>query len=66
MNAALEQWVERGIAPERIVATKYKTGMNPASGVERTRPLCAYPLVARWKGSGSTDVAANFECASPR
>lgn len=60
--AALEQWVERGIAPDRIIATKYKKGSDPESGVERTRPLCAYPEVARYKGTGSTDDAANFEC----
>lgn len=63
INAALERWVEQGVAPERIIATKYKQGMNASSGVDRTRPLCAYPLVARYKGSGSTDDAANFTCA---
>ena len=63
--AALERWVEQGIAPDSIVATKYKTGTDPASGVARTRPLCSYPEVAHWKGSGSTDDAANFECVKP-
>lgn len=65
INMALEQWVEQGIAPERIVAAKYKTGANPASGVVRTRPLCAFPQIAKWKGSGSTDDATNFVCAKP-
>jgi feruloyl esterase len=46
------------------VATKYK-GTGPASGVARTRPLCAYPRVAKWNGSGSPDDAANFTCAEP-
>ena len=64
INSALERWVEQGVAPAQIVATKYKTGSNPASGVVRTRPLCPYPQVARWKGSGSTDDAANFVCAA--
>ncbi len=50
---ALEQWVEKGTAPERIVAAK------PG----RTRPLCAYPMTAKYKGTGSTDDAANFDCA---
>jgi hypothetical protein len=63
--AALEQWVEKGVAPEQVIATKYKVGMNPASGVQRTRPLCAYPKVARWSGQGSTDDAVNFVCADP-
>ena len=65
IGAALERWVTQGIAPDSIIATKYKTGTNPASGVVRTRPLCAYPEVAGWKGSGSTDDAANFECVKP-
>jgi hypothetical protein len=63
INRAVEQWVENGVAPAQIIATKYKTA-NPASGVERTRPLCPYPQVAQWKGSGSTDDAANFTCAA--
>jgi feruloyl esterase len=60
--AALEHWVEDGAAPDQIVATRFKNGTNPASGVERTRPLCPYPQVARWKGTGSTDEAVNFVC----
>ena len=66
ISAALEQWVERGIAPEQIIALKFKNPLNAAAGVERTRPLCAYPKVARYKGSGSTDDVANFECVEPR
>jgi feruloyl esterase len=62
MGRALERWVENGVAPEQIVATGYKSRSDPASGVARTRPLCAYPQIARWKGSGSTDDAANFAC----
>ena len=50
--AALEQWVEKGTAPESIVAAK----------LGRARPLCAYPKTAKYKGAGSTDDAANFEC----
>jgi feruloyl esterase len=64
MARALERWVEEKVAPEQIVATKYK-GATAATGVARTRPLCAYPKVARWKGMGSTDDAANFECVPP-
>jgi hypothetical protein len=64
IGRAVEQWVENGVAPQQIIATKYKTGSNPASGVERTRPLCPYPRVAQWKGSGSTDDAANFTCVA--
>ena len=36
-----------------------------AGKVDRTRPLCPYPLVARYKGTGSIDEAANFRCVTP-
>jgi feruloyl esterase len=66
MSAALVRWVEQGTAPSVLVATKYK-GRTPAEGVAFTRPLCPYPQVARYKGSGSIDDSANFACAaSPR
>ncbi len=60
MLEALENWVEKGIAPDRIVASHSSNG-----AVDRTRPLCPYPQEARWNGSGSTDDAANFVCALP-
>jgi len=60
VSNALEQWVEKGAAPNQIIATKYKPG-NPRS-VVRTRPLCPYPQVAQYHGSGSTDDAASFAC----
>jgi feruloyl esterase len=63
--SALELWVEDGIAPARIITTKYKTADDPASGILRTRTLCPYPQKAQWKGSGSTDDSANFECRMP-
>jgi feruloyl esterase len=56
----LEQWVEQGVAPERIVAAHRTNG-----AVDRTRPLCPYPQVAKWSGTGSTDEAANFSCVKP-
>jgi hypothetical protein len=62
MAAALERWVEQGVAPGPIVATKYKDDRVYGT-VERTRPLCPFPQVAKYKGSGSTDEAANFVCA---
>ena len=60
--AALEAWVEHDTPPSAIIATRYKNGSNPASGVARTRPLCPYPETAKYKGAGSTDDAANFVC----
>ncbi len=62
IDAAVERWVEQGAAPERIIAAKLKDRLNPAAGVSRTRPLCAWPKTAHYKGSGSTDEAENFEC----
>ena len=56
--------LEQGVAPDKIVATRFKTDGDPSSGVARTRPLCPYPQVARYKGSGSTDEASNFACAA--
>ncbi len=60
---ALDAWVERGTAPDLLVATKYKND-DPAQGAIRTRPVCAYPQVAKYKGSGSIDEAANFACGA--
>ncbi len=59
---ALESWVENGVAPKKIVAAKYVND-KPVEGVAFTRPLCAYPNIAKYKGSGSMDLAANFVCA---
>lgn len=61
MQAALEDWVERGIAPQQVVATHSINGV-----VDRLRPLCPYPMVAVYKGKGDTNDAANFECRDPK
>ena len=57
---ALEDWVERGKVPARVEASHSTNGR-----VDRTRPLCAYPQVARYSGTGSIDDAANFSCKAP-
>jgi feruloyl esterase len=57
---ALENWVEKGIAPQSIIAAKIEAGETT-----RSRPLCPYPEVAIYDGSGSTDLAENFYCANP-
>jgi feruloyl esterase len=54
---ALEQWVEQKKAPEEVLASHLTNGV-----ADRTRPLCPYPMVASYKGAGSTDDAANFAC----
>ena len=55
----ITQWVEDGKKPAQIVASHATRGQ-----VDKTRPLCPYPQVAKYKGSGSTDEAANFTCAA--
>jgi feruloyl esterase len=57
---AIINWVEKGKAPETIEARKIEN-----SKIVRTRPLCPYPQVARYKGQGSIDDAANFRCVAP-
>jgi feruloyl esterase len=64
ISAALEQWVEKSVAPPTIIATKYNDD-NPTKGIKMTRPLCAYPQIAKYKGTGDTNDAANFLCAAP-
>jgi feruloyl esterase len=54
----IDSWVTEGKTPERIVASKLANG-QPV----RTRPICAWPLVSRYKGSGSEDDAASYVCA---
>lgn len=57
---ALMAWSEKGIAPQSITASRVSAGVTT-----RTRPLCPYPQVARYKGSGSTDDASSFSCVNP-
>jgi hypothetical protein len=57
---AVIDWVERGVAPDSLIASKLVDGK-----VVRSRPLCPYPQVARYRGEGSIDDAANFRCATP-
>jgi hypothetical protein len=57
---AVTNWVEHGLAPPRIPARR-----TTPDGTVETRPLCAYPLVARYTGHGSTHDAANFRCTTP-
>ena len=60
MMSPLDAWVDRGTLPQRIEASKITAGK-----VTRTRPLCPYPQVARYKGTGSVDEAMNFACVAP-
>jgi len=60
MMAALERWVERQQPPDQILASHVSAG-----AVDRTRPLCPYPRRAVYRGTGSIDDAASFECRAP-
>jgi feruloyl esterase len=58
--APLDQWVTNGKAPDLIPASHLTKGV-----ADKTRPLCPYPEVAKYKGSGDTNTAANFTCQAP-
>ena len=55
---ALVNWVEQGVEPGALTGTA-------SSGTPRTRPICRYPEVARYSGTGSINDAANFACVPP-
>ncbi len=61
--SALDRWVEKGAAPEKIIGAGTAVG-DPAKTL--TRPLCPYPQTANYKGTGDPNDAANFACAAPR
>jgi feruloyl esterase len=65
VQAALEAWVEKGVAPDRLIATKYTDDLPTTRTIKSTRLLCSYPQVAKYKGTGDTGDAANFQCALP-
>ena len=57
---SLEQWVEQAIPPAQIVAAHYTAGV-----ADRRRPLCPYPQVAKYRGSGDINAWQNFTCEAP-
>lgn len=61
---ALHRWVEYRDAPDKIVATKYVND-DPTQGVAFQRPICPFPQIAKYKGTGSTTRAASFACVEP-
>lgn len=58
---AVMRWVEEGVAPEKIVATRFDAAGNPV----RQRPLCPYPAEPVWDGAGPVDAASSFSCQTP-
>ncbi|MFN0108485.1 MAG: tannase/feruloyl esterase family alpha/beta hydrolase [Blastocatellia bacterium] len=57
----LMQWVEQAAAPERLIGSRTANGKT-----DRTRPLCPYPQIAKYNGSGDSDKAENFTCVNPK
>jgi feruloyl esterase len=55
--------VEKGTTPSAIIATKY-AGHGASEDVQMTRPLCAYPQIAKYKGSGDPNDAGSFVCVA--
>lgn len=62
LQRAIERWVEDGDAPNLLLAKRVKGGVNNESF---SRPLCPYPEVARYNGTGAADDAASFSCVAP-
>ncbi len=60
--STLERWVQTGVQPGPIIARAHKNPAVSSSPVWMTRPICTYPQLAHYKGSGDTKDAANFDC----
>jgi feruloyl esterase len=64
LQTAVESWVEHGKAPSEFIATKFTTDDIAATTVQFTRPLCAHPKIARYRG-GDPNSASSFVCVGP-
>jgi feruloyl esterase len=67
-QTAIEDWLERGVEPGTLASTHPAVTAGPPGtrpSTAFTRPACVYPTVVRYKGSGDTTDAANFECVEP-
>jgi feruloyl esterase len=65
MVKALERWVEQGTPPAELIATKFADTAATNREVRFTRPLCLYPAVPKYKGTGDPNNATNFSCVRP-
>jgi len=65
LQLALENWVEKGVAPETFVATKYTDDLATTKTVKLQRLLCSYPKVARYKQTGDPNDVNSFACVAP-
>jgi hypothetical protein len=59
--SALARWVEHGVAPTAIIATKY----DDKGAIAPQRPVCAYPQIAVYGGSGDVNTPGSFACVTP-
>lgn len=59
--SALSRWVEQGVAPAAVIATKY----DDKGAISRQRPVCAYPQIAVYRGSGDVSAADSFAYVAP-
>ena len=65
VQIALESWVEKGVAPNQIIATRFTDTAPATRTIKSTGLLCSYPQVAKYKGSGDPAEASNFLCVAP-
>jgi feruloyl esterase len=65
LQLALERWVEQGISPDQFIGTAFTDNQAATRTVKFTRPICLYPAVATYKGSGDPTDAASFSCIAP-
>ena len=66
LSLGLEEWVEQGKKPQQVIAAKLEVKGDAAPIITMTRPLCTYPMVAQYKGSGDTSDAASFVCSAAK
>ncbi len=63
---AMQKWVEKGVAPDTIIFGQREPGSAKGQGkIYRTRPVCAYPKIAHYKGNGDPNDAGSFACVAP-
>jgi hypothetical protein len=60
--SALEEWVEKDVRPNGVIATKFAVDGDPKSAVVKTRRICPYPRTARPNHLGSDSAATNYVC----
>jgi feruloyl esterase len=62
LYSALEEWVEKGVRPNAVIATKFAIDGDPTSAVVKKRLICPYPRIAKWNGLGSYSDATKYAC----